>query len=1179
MKSSKAPFNALLVMLCILAVSTLTFGQSDRGVITGTVSDSNGGAIPDAEVVATNLATNVVARTRTTGEGVYTIPALPAGRYRVQIEKAGFKISAQPDIAIAGSQTTNIDATLEPGQVSETVEISGEASQLQTENPKISTQVSNRFVEELPLVVQGAVRSPFDLANTTPEARNLGDNSFALGGGQGGAWGITLDGVTAGTNRFGSVQWASVNAPSLDAITEFTVDTHGFKAEYGRASGGIMSFTSKSGTNALHGTLYEFVRNDAFDARRFFEAKRGIYKQHDFGFSVGGPVMLPRFGEGGKPYISGRNRTFFFVSGEWFRNRVGAGSDLFSVPTPEMYNGDFSKWVDQNGRLIPIYDPATTCGQFGNPACAKDAQGRDIVTRQQFPGNIIPQNRISSFARSVFANTGVLNPNNGAAPGTSNYVRNNYVNNVGTLIDPWTKFSVKLDHNFSERNKIAFLYNYSLHEQKPGPNGFPGLPGVFHNFPRFLDQKSKVYRGNWTSIIRPTVVNYLFVGVNKFRDNNQHTNAFGGWKGRGICLINAFDCDENFPEMSFSEFSTWGGPTADGSENPSYSAGDDLTITRGRHTFKAGYLYERLHYQGYGRQSVSGLLGFDRRSTSVPGVNNLATGGGNSFASFLLGDAYSGGTENRRIVRQQWPSHSMYFQDDWKVNQRLTLNLGVRYEFTEPPLEADDKWSDFTPDKPNPGANGFPGALRFAGFGDGRENTRTLIPGWYGGIGPRVGFAYSLNDKTVLRGGASRSFGIVKTVFGSTHFQGAITIFRVDANANQGITPAFRTDTGLPPFPAPPSINPAFANGQDTPWWQGEEALRLPETYDWTLSLQREFGRGFVLETSYNATIGAHLVAGVLRYNQVNPIYLQQYGTTLLTSNINSPQAVAAGIREPFVGFSQLWVSRATVAQALRAYPQYNNLDTSGGGGDHSGHSTYHSGIAKLSKRYGAGLTLESSYVFSKLISDADTYGGAGPLDHFNRRLEKSISALDQTHLLKVNYIYELPFGKGKRWLSDGIASAVLGGWRFASVHLYGSGTPLQFCSNVSLPIFNGRCSLTVTTNEGWVAQNDNPDWRGSSRYFNPSVFPTQPTGRLGNSARFNEKARTPPQYNENISLAKTIGFGESRRLDLRAEAFNVLNRVRFNPGSTNIQDPNFGRVTNTLNDPRRMQFAAKLYF
>ncbi|MEJ7708984.1 MAG: hypothetical protein WKF84_03810 [Pyrinomonadaceae bacterium] len=273
-----------------------------------------------------------------------------------------------------------------------------------------------------------------------------------------------------------------------------------------------------------------------------------------------------------------------------------------------------------------------------------------------------------------------------------------------------------------------------------------------------------------------------------------------------------------------------------------------------------------------------------------------------------------------------------------------------------------------------------------------------------------MGFAYSLNDKTVLRGGFSRSFGTVKTVFGSTHFQGAITIFRL-TSLDSGITPAFNLDAGLPPFPAPPSIDPSFANGQSTPWWQGKEALRLPENNDWSVSMQRELGKGFVLETSYNATIGSHLIAGNLRYNQLDPIYLQRYGTALLNSNINSPQAIAAGIRKPYASFN------GNVGQALRPYPQYQDIDTAGGGGDHSGHSSYHAGIAKITKRYGSGVTLDTSYVFAKLISDSDTFGGGGAINHYNRRLEKSVSGLDQTHLFKVNYIYELPFGKRKKVL------------------------------------------------------------------------------------------------------------------------------------------------------------------
>src|SRR5438093_956845 len=376
------------------------------------------------------------------------------------------------------------------------------------------------MVDELPLVVSSAVRSPFDLALITPEAKRVErgedtNTTFALGGGQAASWGITLDGISAGTGRFASVEWASVNTPSLDAITEFTVDTNGYKAEYGRASGGIMTFSSKSGTKDLHGTVYEFLRNDTFDARRFFEARRGALKQHDFGWSVGGPVVIPKL-------YHGRQKTFFFSAMEWFRNRVGASSNFSSVPTPEMYQGDFRNWVDQAGNRLTIYDPTTT---RPNP------NGTGFI-RTPFENNIIPQTRFSTFAQSVLKLAGNIGfPNVPATPGTSAYVRNNYVNNQGTALDPWTKFSTKIDHNFSD-------------------------------------------------------------------------------------------------------FQGWGESAGDGSENTVYSAGDDLTWINGKHTFKMGYLWERIHYNGFGRQTISGLVRGDRLSTSIPGNNNLSVGGGNGFASF-----------------------------------------------------------------------------------------------------------------------------------------------------------------------------------------------------------------------------------------------------------------------------------------------------------------------------------------------------------------------------------------------------------------------------------------------------------------------------------------------------------------------------------------------------------------
>jgi hypothetical protein len=1154
------PLGCLLILCLALAVPV--FGQSDRGVLTGSVKDSTGAVIPGASVTATHAATNVSTRTITTDDGLYSIPALPAGTYKIRVELPGFKAWEQSQVVLAASMTVRVDATLEVGQINESVEVTSLAAPLQTENAKISSSVSNKMVDELPLVVAGAMRSPFDLALITPEAKQVegsgtgSDETFGLGGGQVASWGVTLDGVSAGTGRFASVQWASVNTPSLDAITEFTVDTNGYKAEFGRASGGIMTFASKSGTNDLHGTAYEFLRNDAFDARRFFEATRGTYKQHDFGWSLGGPVVIPKL-------YNGRQKTFFFSSMEWFRNRVGATSNVLSVPTPEMYQGDFRNWVDQNGNRLTIYDPATT---RPNPS------GTGFI-RDPFPNNMIPQNRFSSFAQAVIrASGGVGVPNVAATPGTSAYVRNNYVNDRGSVLDPWTKFSAKVDHNFNEAHKFSFLYNYGEHLREPGPSGPTGLPGILSTF-RTGDQRSDVYRASYTWVIRPTLVNNMYGGGNNWRELNASLNATGGWKAKGVCLINAFDCDRNFVQVTFSDYSTWGDSAGDGSENVVYSFGDDLSWIKGKHNFKMGYLWELIHYNGFGRQTISGLVNGDRRSTSVPGNNTLATGGGNGFASFLLGESYSGGTENDRFVGQQWRSHSMYFQDDWKVSQRLTLNLGLRYEFTLPPIEQLDKWSDFTPDKPNPGADGFPGALRFAGFGPGRENSRTLVGGWYGGFGPRFGLAYSLSDKTVLRLAAARSFGVVKTVTGSTHFEGAISIFRPTSTDN-GITPAFRMDQGLPPFPQPPSTDPAFSNGNNTAYWNNE-AVRLPESYDWTLSIQRQLGDSWVVETAYNATIGAHLVSGLLRMNQVHFSNFQKYGLTLLQSNINSAAAIAAGIPKPYPSFN------GSVAQSLRPFPQYLDIQTREGHGDKSGHSSYHAAVLKLDKRFSAGFQMQSSYVFSKLLTDSDSYiGDNSAIDHYNRRLEKSIGQYDQTHNLKLSYIYELPFGSGRRWLTSGFASKVLGGWRLAAFHYYASGTPLELTNSNSYNIFNGRGAATVTTYEGWLAEHENPDWRGADRFFQPrSFFGPQPTDRLGNATRHNPMARTYPNYGENYSLAKSFRLTETARIDIRWELFNLLNRARFETGARNLDDPNFGRVQNTINEPRRMQFGLKIYF
>jgi len=369
----------VLLTLFVWALMNVTaLAQTDRGTITGRVTDNTGAAVAGASITVTNTATGASSNGTTNAEGLYTIPALTVGTYKVKVEKTGFKKAEVSNVVITVGSTIGTDVALEVGQVSETVQVVSDIAQLQTENAKISSAVSNKQIDQLPLVVSGTMRSPFDLTLLTPESKPLGlggdagtggagyNSTFSLGGGQGGTWGITLDGASSGTSRFGSTEWASLNTPSIDAITEFSVDTNGFKAESGRAQGGSLSFVSKSGTNEFHGTAFEFLRNDYFDARRFFEDNGGldpsgvnkrrtkaILKQHDYGGTLGGPVWIPKI-------YNGKNKTFFFGSFELFRNRSGAGEFVTSVPTPEMYQGDFSRWVDSTGKLLPIYDPATT---------------------------------------------------------------------------------------------------------------------------------------------------------------------------------------------------------------------------------------------------------------------------------------------------------------------------------------------------------------------------------------------------------------------------------------------------------------------------------------------------------------------------------------------------------------------------------------------------------------------------------------------------------------------------------------------------------------------------------------------------------------------------------------------------------------------------------------------------
>jgi hypothetical protein len=1161
--------RSVVILLVTLAAAApaRSFAQSERGAISGVVQDSTKAALPGVSVKVVNTATNATTHVFSSDSGAFSAANLTPGGYRIEASLQGFQTANVDGVRLTAGATARIDVTLSPGAIAESVNVVATQSLVQTEDAKVTTNISNEMIDKLPLVVGGAMRSVFDLVSTVPEAKGSG-STVALGGGQGGAFGAALDGVSVNTNRNADVVETAFLTPSVEAITEFSVETNGFKPEFGQAGGGSITFASKSGTNQFHGSAYNFLRNDALDEKGFFEANKGVYRQNNFGGSFGGPVKLPKY--------DGINRTFFFFAYEGFVNRQASNALTLSVPTPEMYDGDFSNWVDASGRRITIYDPATT---RPNP------NGTGFI-RDPFPNNRIPIERFSTVAKQYLALAkGVVVPNRaGLVPGTLGYVSNNYLSPGGTTAEKTHKYSLKVDHTLSDRHRVSYLFNRGTNRVRPGDSGAAGLPAPFNTF-QSSSFDTDLHRASW-DWIGQRAVNHFTFGVNRFNKNAYSPNVGSGWRSR-VCIPNSVDCDVNMGALVFSELSTWGGAAENGTEQPRLTFKDDFTLNRGSHTIKTGITFDRQEANGFGQQDIAGRATFDFRETAIPGSTTLANGGGSSFASFLLGVADQGRTETIRYLQQVYNYYGFYAQDDWRLNNKLVINYGIRYEYTSPPVAGGDQYSDFSPTTPNPAVNNYPGALIFAGDGPGRTGTRTLVPGYYGSWGPRVSFAYSANDKTILRGGVGRSFGRVTVTQSSSHFAGFIGQY-VFSSPDSGVTPAYNLDQGLPAYPLPPLIDPTFSNNNDVDWFNGQAATR-PSVYDnWTISLQRELGKGMTVEVDYNGVYGSDLQAGLLNPNQVPMSVVNdlvaRFGPTgardLLNANITSAAAVNAGITPPYANFTNASVQRSrSVAQSLRPYPQYLAVNVQSGGGDKTGKSHYHAGVVKVNQRFSGGVLLQGSYAYSRIMTDADQFSGSGrAMDAARPELEWSIGRLDQTHMIKVSSVVELPFGEGRKWLRDGLASRVLGGWRVALIQSYSSGVPIAVTTNAPLNIFNGANRPNVT-GESWRATTAGEEFDPLvDRFLNRAAF-VQPVGSLGNAPRTNGDVRRFWNLNENLSIGKSIKVTQSIDMDVRIEAFNLFNRIVWNAPNSDFSSTNFGLITSQFNTPRQMQIGLKLYW
>lgn len=1145
---------ASFVVLALAQAGGL-FAQADLGILVGSISDQKGALVPDASVTATNMATGVTSPAQSNGEGAYRIPNLRFGLYRVEVARTGFKAVTRSEVRLNVGQTLRLDFTLDLGAVSESVTVTGAAPMLQTDTSDLSTTITTAQFHSLPLQVAGDRRSPemfmYLAPGVTGSSGSLGSGApnvgyFQINGGPSNSSEVLIDGASArSANIYGDFQSFT---PSADAIGEFRLLTNSYSAEYGRTGGGITSFSIKSGTNQLHGGVFEFFRNDKLDARGFFQSTTPKTRQNEYGFTIGGPVLIPKV-------YKGTNKTFFFGTFSGFRNRPGPPQTLLTLPTDDMRKGDFSKLVDASGRVIPIYDPTSTRPDPTNPA---------NTLRTQFPGNIIPKSSMSKVALATIPLLPSL-----TFPDRLNF---NTLASGGATADRDT-YTIKLDHNLSPRSSLSGSFNRVLHDYITS-NPLLALPFSqnAHAVPKTI-----LFRLSHNYTVSPALVNHASFSINRWRTL---TTGLSYGTGQWPQTLGLTGVDQTyFPTLRFAtdglqqlsaSFGTRGGFT-------SFLYSDTLSWIHNRHSLKFGFDIRQEGLNEHNFANSSGTFTFNRLETGLPSNANS----GHAFASFLVGAVDSGNLRLPSSLETRYHYYALFTQDDYRVNSRLTLNLGLRWEVQQPPIETKDRQSSFDPSVPDPGAGGYPGALVFAGSGAGRTGRRTFADTWFGGFGPRLGLAYQVSHNTALRAGYGISY-LPATLNGGgggslPNTQG-FTATPSFASADQGITPAFYLNSGFPQnFARPPFLDPSFANGQ-TILFVPRDNGRLPYMQNWSFNVQRELPASIILDVAYSASKGTRLLAdNIFTLNQLNPRYLSL--GTLLNANILSAQAVSAGYREPFSGFAALLGTRATVGQALRPYPQYTGVTYNQ---PPSGNSTYHSLQAKFEKRFSKGLLFLTSYTWSKTMSDTGANGQTfleqSGQDQYNRRLEKSISPNDIPHVFAYSAVYELPFGAGKPLLNQrGALGKLVGGWQISGVLRYQSGIPLAVSVNNTSGLFNASLRPNRVLGAPVRLPFSDP---ARDRYANVAAFSVPAAFSIGNAPRVLGDLRGPGYFNEDFALWKDTFLGERVRVQVRAEAFNAFNRVVFAAPSLNLSNSTqFGIISGQDNRPRQMQLSLRLEF
>lgn len=1157
-----------LAVLAFCTAALLSFTPAVAQVqtgISGTVADPTGAVIPHATLIVKNDSTGVASNTKSSSAGTFTVLGLLPGTYSITAEAPGFKtILTTSVVDVAKISTVNL--TLSPGAATETVRVTGSSVALETTSPDIGTTLAPQLVQSAPLEITGMMRQIDSFITLTPGVQVTSFSNAPRAPSINGSMflenGVEFNGVpVAFVENQGAQTYIN---PPYEAVSEFRLDNSTFDAQYGLGEGAT-TFNMASGTDQFHGDAFEILRNQLFDSAGFFptrfDAKGNplppIDQENDYGFTIGGPVRIPKL-------YNGQKRTFFHFSSEWFRQNL-AQTAIGTVPTKAMKTGDFSNFVDGNGNQIPIYDPATG---------------------QQFSNNKIPQSQFSSVAKALLPL--IPDPN---LPGTNSGLQNNEAPAVHSLPVRQVSWAYTIDQNLTSSQSIHFSeWRNSI--SSPTFSWAAIVPAT--NELQSERTNSNIGSGfllNYIKTFNPNLV--MTAGADGIEYNNIQQNAdsgvsFPGALGSTTLPLIKFD-GQNAPTY-WGAFGGRGfngvlaGLTKINNWNLGLVLANNWMWSRGRHTLNIGGQFRKTYQDDLECSDCGGGMNFSQRTTSTPNSSDPNFSSyGSSFASFLLGDVDASNRIMNNYGTLGNKAYSVYVQDSYHAKPHLTVAAGLRYDILVPFTESQNNVAFPDRNKPDPGAGNLLGGMtKFGNCAGCAGFTRAPISWRY--LQPRLGFSYQLNNKTVLQSGffisvlngGAYEYGTSRmgVYMGATL---AGSVFQNSTGSNQPA--AGNWDTQPLVLPPPKKFGPSLGDGNsvyDFPIKHvsaGElpnapPVQTAPYIEGWNVRVQRELPWNMFLTVAYVGNRTIHLPTTNENDDQVNPSVLK-YGS-LLGDNILDPAVVAAGFTPPYPEFVQQFGGSATLEQALEPYPQFAGFSPSF---EQDGTSFYNGLQVQGEKRLSNGLSYLANFTLARAYSNnfvASTTFSPNSVNSYNPQQEWAPSAIDQSYNVNLVGTYQLPFEKYVH-SPNRLASELLGGWQVSTIMTYASGYPFGVNDSQENPLLvNGfnRANIAKGASLKTYNYNRSVDFFTGKTAVQPvqittGAFSIPGTWEVGNSLRSYAALRMPPLRIENFAGFKTFKLGERVQATLRVDYFNAFNRTQLNGPDTEVEDSTFGQIIN----------------